>query len=266
MTEAAKHEKHKTERRLEKTIEIAAPVEEVWKALTDPKELVNWFPLEARVTPGVGGKVFLSWGPDCEGEAEIVAWEPGKKFASKESMALVEWTLEARGGKTLLRIVQSAFLGNEDWENEWFESTSYGWGFMLASLRWALERHHGEARRVAWPRVKVNISREEAYRKLLAPGNLFAESPEKALRPGHEYLLKTFAGETFSGHAEFLRPLRGFCVSVRELNDALLWLTIEGAPGKIEVQAWLSAFGLPQSAVDEFAKKWEARLKQVFLS
>jgi hypothetical protein len=64
--------------------------------------------------------------------------------------------------------------------------------------------------------------------------------------------------------AEFLRPLRGFCVSVRELNDALLWLTIEGTPGKIEVQVWLSAFGLPQSAVEGFANNWEARLKQIF--
>jgi uncharacterized protein YndB with AHSA1/START domain len=81
----------------------------VWKALTESKELVRWFPLDARVTPGVGGKIFLSWGPNCEGEAEIVAWEPGKKLASKDNFALMEWTLEARGGKTLLRLVQSGF-------------------------------------------------------------------------------------------------------------------------------------------------------------
>jgi uncharacterized protein YndB with AHSA1/START domain len=264
MTEAAKPEKNKTERRLEKTIEIAAPVDEVWKALTDSKELVNWFPLEARVTPGAGGKIFVSWGKDCEGEAEIVAWEPGKEFAWKEPFALIEWTLEARGGKTILCLVQSAFLGNEDWENGWFESTNYGWGFILASLRWAFERHPDEERRVAWPRLKVNVSREEAYSKLFAPGNLFVESPESVLREGQEYLLKTFAGATFSGRAEFIRPMRGFCVSVRELNDALLWFTIEGAPGKIEVQVWLSAFGLPQSELDKFAVQWESRLKEIF--
>jgi hypothetical protein len=239
-------------------------VDEVCKALTDPKELVKWFPLEARVTPGVGGKVFLPWGPDCEGESETVAWEPGKKFASKESIALIEWTLEARGGKTLLRIVQSGFFGNEDWENEWFESTSYGWGFMLASLRWALERHRGEERKVAWPRVKVSVTRQEAYSKLLAAGNLFAESPERILLDGQEYLTKTFAGEQFNGRTEFIRPSRGFCVSVRELNDALLWFTMEGAPGKIEVQVWLSAFGLAQPELDKFFAQWESRLKQIF--
>jgi hypothetical protein len=163
-----------------------------------------------------------------------------------------------------LHIVQRGFFGNEGWENEWFESTSYGWGFMLASLRWALERHHGEDRKVAWPRVKVDVSRDEAYRKLLAPGNLVAESPERILRDGQEYSLKTFAGEKFSGRAEFIRPLRGFCVSVRELNDALLWFTIEGAPGKIEVQAWLSAFGLPQPELDKFSAQWESHIKQIF--
>lgn len=43
-------------------------------------------------------------------------------------------------------------------------------------------------------------------------------------------------------------------ISVRELNDALLWLTIEGAPGSIDVQARLSAFALEPSKVQEFGK------------
>jgi uncharacterized protein YndB with AHSA1/START domain len=130
---------------------------DVWKALTDAQELKKWFPLEARVTPGAGGKIFLSWGPGCEGEAEIVAWEPGKRLACKEQFALIEWTLEQRGTKTLLRLVQRGFLGAGDRENEWFDSTSYGWTFMLLSLEVALERHRGIDRKVAWPRVQVNL-------------------------------------------------------------------------------------------------------------
>jgi hypothetical protein len=62
------------------------------------------------------------------------------------------------------------------------------------------------------------------------PGNLFAESKEEVLRADQEYSLKTFAGEQFTGRAEFIRPLRGFCASVLELNEALLGLTIEGVP------------------------------------
>jgi uncharacterized protein YndB with AHSA1/START domain len=63
MTEPKPAEEPKKERRLEKEIEIAVPIEEVWKALTDANELARWFPLEARVTPGLGGNIFVSWGP-----------------------------------------------------------------------------------------------------------------------------------------------------------------------------------------------------------
>jgi len=53
---------------------------------------------------------------------------------------------------------------------------------------------------------------------------------------------------------------------VRELNDSLLLLTIEGSPGKIEVQAWLSAFSLPPSQAEALGKKWEQRLHEIFLN
>jgi uncharacterized protein YndB with AHSA1/START domain len=169
--------------RLEKEIEIAAPIEEVWSALTDSKKLANWFPLEARVTPGRDGKMFVSWEPDFEGEATIVQWEPGKKFAYEQPMALVEFTLEARGGKTLVRLVQSGFFTGADWENEWFDSTNYGWEFMLISLRELLERHRGEERKVAWPRYSVALARQVVYHKLLGPSGLFREDALAKLRP-----------------------------------------------------------------------------------
>lgn len=266
MTEPKKAEETKRERRIEREVAIDASIEDVWKALTDSNELTRWFPLEARVTPGLGGKIFVSWGPACEGEAEILAWEPGKKFAWKDPMGLVEWTLESRGGKTIVRLLQSGFLGNADWENEWFDSTSYGWGFMLLSLQVALERHRGIARQVAWPRLKVTVSREVAYRKLLSDGALFTQDPTAALKPGQTYSLTTVAGESYSGRVEFVREPRGFCITIHELNDALLWLTIEGAPGSIEVQAWLSAFAIDPSRVESFNKTWERRLQEIFQS
>lgn len=184
MTDAQKPEETKRPHRLEKELEIAASVEEVWSALTDGRKLSNWFPLEARVKPGANGSIFVSWGPDCEGEAEIVAWEPGKKIAWQERTALVEFTLEARGGKTLVRLVQSGFFTGADWENEWFDSTNYGWEFMLLSLRVWLELHRAEERRVAWPRLPMSVSREEAYRRLLGKGGLFREDAAAILLPG----------------------------------------------------------------------------------
>jgi uncharacterized protein YndB with AHSA1/START domain len=257
-------EKPKIERRLEKEIEIDAPVEEVWKALTEGPGLRNWLSLDARVTPGLGGKIFISWGPDFEGEVEIVVWEPGKRLGYRDPMAVVDFLLEARGGKTLLRLVQSLFLSGADWENEWFDSTGYGWGFMLVCLQWWLEVHPREDRQVVWPRVKTELSRSEVYGLLMKAGVLFAESPAEKLREGAAYQMKATTGDDFSGVVEFIRGDRGFCVSVKELNNALLWFTIEGVAPKIEVQAWLSGFGLPEAQLTEFGDRWEKKLKEVF--
>ena len=43
------------------SIDINATPEDVWRALTDAGELMRWFPLQARVTPGKGGSVFWGW-------------------------------------------------------------------------------------------------------------------------------------------------------------------------------------------------------------
>jgi uncharacterized protein YndB with AHSA1/START domain len=256
---------------VEKEIEINAPPEAVWKALTNGEELARWFPLSARVKPGAGGSMFLSWGPECEGEARIDAWEPGKRLraierppgAAENQGTIIEWTLEARGGKTIVRLVQSSFAGGADWDDEYYGSTEYGWGFMLVNLRHYLERHAGVPRQVAWPRQKVSVSREEAYARLVAPGGLFREGAAR-LTPGAEYAVHAGTGDTYTGRAEFVRPPRGFCFSVRELGEALVWLSIEGAPGKHEVQLWLSAYGLPQADVDAFGAKWAAVLGRIF--
>jgi hypothetical protein len=74
----------------------------------------------------------------------------------------------------------------------------------------------------------------------------------------------TATGSTFSGRVEFLRPPRGFCLTVENLNDALFWLTIEGAPGNHEVQLWLSAYGLSATQVAAFGKSWAGVLDNLF--
>ena len=131
---------------IETTVEIAAPVSAVWKALTDAKELERWFPLEARVTPGVGGEVFMSWGAPWEGGSRIDVWEENRRlrtrgFLEHGDASLVEYTLEARGGKTVLRLVHSGFAQGSDWEDELFGGTKRGWRYELRSLRHYLERH-----------------------------------------------------------------------------------------------------------------------------
>src|SRR5687768_3774184 len=57
-------------------VEIDAPVERVWQALTVADELMRWFPLDARVEPGAGGSIFMSWNNEFSGASQILDWEP----------------------------------------------------------------------------------------------------------------------------------------------------------------------------------------------
>lgn len=264
MTEAKPERKI---RKIEKQIELAAPAETVWKMLTDPGELTRWFPLEARVEPGKDGKISLSWGPEYEGTAAIEIWEPNHRLAWVDSglrqPVRVEWTIESRGGMTILRLVQSSFATGTEWENEFYDSTDFGWTFMLLNLRYYLERHSGQPRDVAWPRHKVEMSRANIYDRLLAPGGIFAEGALKKLHEGQRYSLETAAGEEWAGRVEFLVRERGFCVTVESMNDALAWLTIEGSGPAHEAQFWFSTYGLAAARVSEIEQRWTAALKKI---
>jgi uncharacterized protein YndB with AHSA1/START domain len=253
-------------RTIEKEVALDASPEQVWRMLTDPQELARWFPLEASVVPGVGGKISVSWGPEMTGTAPIEIWEPNHRLRSVDSSTgqpiTVEWTIESRSGKTILRLVQSAFESGADWENEFFDSMNYGWGFMLVNLRHYLERHAGHARLVAWPRHRVEMTRAAVYEKLAAPGGLFVEGAQ-ILSAGQLYSLRTATQESWSGRAEFIVPERGFCVTVESLNNALAWLTIEGTGPEHDAQFWFSTYGLPQAQVREIENRWASELKRI---
>jgi hypothetical protein len=92
----------------------------------------------------------------------------------------------------------------------------------------------------------------------------FSRDLRSALKPGEAFSVTTKTGDTFSGRVEFVRQPRGFFLTVRGLNDAFLWITIEGAHDKIEVQAWLSAISLPPSKVEAFGKEWQQLLQEIF--
>lgn len=86
--------------------------------------------------------------------APIEIWRPNQQLrwierTSSGQPAAVEFNLESRGGKTIVRLVQCGFDGDSDWDNEWYDSCNYGWEFMLVNLRHYLERHAAQPRLVA---------------------------------------------------------------------------------------------------------------------
>ena len=113
--------------RIEKTIELKAPISRVWRALTDHHEFGTWFRVRLD-GPFVAGKVtrgqisypgyeHLRW------EAVVQKMEPERLFSftwhpyaidpnhdySGELPTLVEFTLQSIATGTLLRVVESGF-------------------------------------------------------------------------------------------------------------------------------------------------------------
>jgi uncharacterized protein YndB with AHSA1/START domain len=113
--------------RIEKTIELKAPVSRVWRALTDYREFGAWFGVRVEGPFVVGeasrGEKADPCGGNARWEAVVQKMEPERLFSfswhpyavdpdkdrSKEPSTLVEFTLQKTPTGTLLRVVESGF-------------------------------------------------------------------------------------------------------------------------------------------------------------
>lgn len=169
-------------RSIELEIEVAASAEAVWRALSDAEELKRWFPLDAGVEPGVGGTIWLSWGPGVEGGAPIRVWEPPARLGWAEQFPgagpddppvelTVDFHIEARGGTTVVRLVHAGFGAGADWD-DLYDGNAGGWSYFLRNLRYYLESRHAEPRRVVWNRTAYGATRADVWDRLLGPDGL----------------------------------------------------------------------------------------------
>jgi uncharacterized protein YndB with AHSA1/START domain len=223
---------------------VAADAETVWRALTEAEELSRWFSPEAKVTPGEGGAIWLSWGEGAAWEAPIEVWEPNRHLRTVDKppgKIAVDYFIEARsGGETVLRIVQTGF-GADAWDDETEQTTTYGWTTFLANLRLYLERHRGEPRTlVSFRHPPVALSRDEAFRRMLT---VFGFDPTSDLRPGQRYAVTSAHGDRFAGVVEvFGRPVN-LSATVENLDNAFLMIEIEPGRGQCRPAFWLSLYG-----------------------
>jgi uncharacterized protein YndB with AHSA1/START domain len=132
--------------RIEKRIELKAPVARVWRALTDYKEFGEWFgvKLEQPFVPGHTTRGHITY-PGYEHlmmEVAVQRMEPEKLFSlhwhpyaidpkrdySQETPTLVEFRLEKTAAGTLLQVTESGFdkLPAERRDEAW-RMNSGGW-------------------------------------------------------------------------------------------------------------------------------------------
>ncbi len=112
--------------RIQKTIDLNAPIERVWRALTDHQEFSQWFRVALDAPFAVdelsrGHMTYLGY-EHLVWEARVVEMSPPHRFAftwhpyavdttdySDEPPTRVQFTLEAIGQGTRLAIVESGF-------------------------------------------------------------------------------------------------------------------------------------------------------------
>lgn len=268
-------EKKSEPRSIEASIEINAPVEAVWKALTDAEEITRWFSPHAQVKPGAGGSIRWTWDEEIDWESRIEIWEPNRhlravydkpplspNISAAPALLAMDFTLETRGGKTTLRLVHSGFGRGADW-NEEYDGVRRGWGYELGSLRHYLENHLGTPRRIAWARAPIHVSEEAAWQKLMSPEGLLREGKLDNPAKGDPYQIVAATGDTFQGKVLLFSPPKEFGATVENLNNALLRVAVEKCGAQPEAWVWLSAWDLPPADVDTFRDRWQKLLKNL---
>jgi uncharacterized protein YndB with AHSA1/START domain len=245
-------------RSLEVSIELNASAETVWNALTNGEELSRWFPPAARVDPGVGGKIWLSWGEDFQGEAVIEAWEPNRYLRTSWGL-IVEYFIEAKGDATVLRVVQSGFGAEASWD-DMYESTKDGWKYFLFNLRYYLEHHAGKPRTMVSVRHPMTIPREEAWPLLLGKNGLAVEPADPGV--GQNVRLK-MNGKILSGELFQMRKARNFGCTMKSLNDGLLFIELESGQEKWNCGVWLSLYG-PAPEAPALQRALQTMMSQLF--
>lgn len=272
-------------RSLEKSVHVLAPADVVWKALTDAAELVNWFPLEARVKPGAGGSVWMSWKNEYQFDTPIAAWEPSKHLrliymepakAAKPGEAgppfdiphqvAVDYFLEGREGETTVRVVQSGFSRDASWDSQ-YDATVTGWEFQLQGLKLYLERHRGTPRRCIVVRAAIpTVSPEDAWSRIWSAKGMLAVTHPEPTGAGKRYAITTAAGDRLEGVAHSFAPPREFSATVTNLNDAWLRIHVDDLRlfGKRDVNFWMSTYGLADSRVEELKGRFEGMFSKLF--
>lgn len=259
-------------RQVNQQIEIAAPAEAVWKAMTEAEELTRWFPLEAGENPD--GTMWMGWRDQFRFSGRVEEIEPMRYIRSVPvlppgfdppvKMATEMW-LETSGGVTRLRIVQSGFLADAAWEEE-YTGTHRGWIFQLYGLKLYLEKHRGTPRHVAWARRLIAVPRAEAWRRVMSADGLLREGSLDGLRSGDAFSIRTSDGDQLAGAVHKYDAGEDFSALVTNWNDALLRVQFDDLPmrGYRDAGVWLSTWHVPPAKVQALEQRWTRMLQRLF--
>lgn len=119
---------------------IAAPLEKVWAALTNPRVAASFFGAPAEIGAAEGGAYRITQvDPAATLDGRILVWEPPRRlrllwsFPSDPPPDEAEFLLDP-AGDGVTRLMLHEYHGRA-WSKAIAESGIYGWGAMLAAIK-----------------------------------------------------------------------------------------------------------------------------------
>ncbi|NNF04791.1 MAG: SRPBCC domain-containing protein [Rhodothermales bacterium] len=258
-------ERRRTADSVERIIRIEAPVDAVWAALTDPEELTNWFPLDARVDPGEGGVIHARWSDDTWFDERIDVWKTNEHLRTVGvdggwAGIATDYRLGPDGAATVLRVVSSGFGPDEDWQ-EMLDAFGGGWDFELRGLRHYLERHAGTPRRVFQASVRHAGDRGAVWNKLTGPdGWLAVETAPTEDEGAMRFAAHTSTDDILTGTMYQFDPPGQIVAAVGEFNDAFFRLQVLPESIGSAATLWISTYGADGEECEAVRRSWQTWL------
>ena len=115
---------------------------EVFRALTEPSQLVKWFLASAKIKPRAGGSYTFTWQGGSShtgvvkkavaGRVLVLSWPDRVK--GKTYLTQASFTFSKKGSGTLLTLKHTGFRQGDDWV--WlFGAIQSGWAYFLTNLK-----------------------------------------------------------------------------------------------------------------------------------
>ncbi len=254
-------------RSLASSIELDATPEQVWEMIATGQGLSRWFPVEARVSPGVGGEIWFSWGKGVmEGTAKIVTWEPPHRLVSEWGGMHDEYTIESKDGTTTLTIVSNGFGEGGDWD-DMYDSVRTGWMFELGGLRHALDHHAGQLRDVVRA-VRRCAPDRDAIASMVLDDALAPGVDLGSARVGDEIELELDGLGRVPARVVVANQPRDMALVTQTLNNAYWRVLLEAPCGgspepALDVTLWASTYGLDTESRQRLGRAIDATLDRL---
>ena len=245
--------------------QIESPPEKVYAALADPS---GWFIDRMTGEAKPGATVvwhFDHFGGGMDYPLEVVDAVPGKRLLLKAQVpgrpypSLTEFTLEPKGGGTVVRVVQSGFLEDAAWDDE-YEGNKSGWPNALAALKHFVLTYVGQPKKTLMAARKGEFDYAAVAPKLrnvdwLAKGGTVGDT-------GSRVTLALESGPTLHGRV-LSRSDRHLVATWDELPGILELMVFAMGPGPRTVAIRWTGWGDGARKAPELTPLFEAAIDRL---